>query len=137
MGLNGVQHTFSAELRDFLNRCVQIDADKRDTAEALLQHPWILRNRENFHKLKEEDEYSNSIMQPWNLTALQSILTSIAMNVVKHLVEKYSSTSATDLDTSSSRSSSNSSKSKTRRKKPPRKEIKISEQHLQTLAKNL
>lgn len=38
---------YSAELRDFVTKCLSKDQFKRCTASDLLEHPWIIRHKEN------------------------------------------------------------------------------------------
>lgn len=38
------QNTYSAEMRDFLSRCLQKKPSMRASAAELLCHPWILNN---------------------------------------------------------------------------------------------
>lgn len=39
------EECFTAELRDFVWKCLQIDQDIRATIEELLRHPWVLMQR--------------------------------------------------------------------------------------------
>jgi serine/threonine protein kinase len=51
------ENKFSSDLVDFLDRCLQIQPEKRSTAAELLQHPFILKHEETSTLQPLIDEY--------------------------------------------------------------------------------
>jgi serine/threonine protein kinase len=53
------ENEFSSDLVDFLDRCLQIQPEKRSTAVELLEHPFILKHEDSASLKPLIDEYYN------------------------------------------------------------------------------
>lgn len=53
-----IPNYFSPELRDFINRILQKDLNKRPTIKQLIGHKWIVKNVAAFRKLKKTESES-------------------------------------------------------------------------------